>query len=47
MSEYETLLKAARMNDRADVLTAVFTSADMGRLYTTLARSTERAMTAE
>lgn len=42
MSEYETLIKAARLNDRADVLTAVFTSSDMGRLYTTLARATDR-----
>lgn len=42
MSEYEALLKAARANDRADVLTAVFTSSDMGRLYMVLARSTNR-----
>lgn len=42
MSEYEALLRAARANDRADILTAVFTSSDMGRLYVVLARSVGR-----
>lgn len=42
MGEYEALMKAARQNDRADVLTAVFTASDMGRLYTVLAKSTGR-----
>lgn len=42
MSEYEALMRAARANDRADILTAVFTSSDMGRLYMVLARSVGR-----
>lgn len=46
MSEYEALLRAARANDRGDVLTAVFTSSDMGRLYITLARSIGRGASA-
>lgn len=42
ISEFETLLKGARNNDRGDVLTAVFTSSDMGRLYVVLARAVGR-----
>lgn len=43
MGEYEALLKASRANDRADVLTAVFTASDMGRLYMVLAKSLGRS----
>lgn len=46
MGEYEALMKAARVNDRADVLTAVFTASDMGRLYTVLAKCTGRTSAA-
>lgn len=46
MGEYEALMKAARVNDRADVLTAVFTASDMGRLYTVLAKCTGRTTVA-
>lgn len=42
ISEYEVLMKAARDNDRGDVVSAVFASSDMGRLYAVLARSVGR-----
>lgn len=42
ITEFEALLKGARANDRGDVLTAIFTSSDMGRLYVVLARSLGR-----
>ncbi|NKD55480.1 MULTISPECIES: hypothetical protein [unclassified Haematospirillum] len=42
VTEFESLLKGARSNDRGDVLTAVFTSSDMGRLYIVLARAIGR-----
>lgn len=42
MGEYEGLLKAIQINDRADVLHAIFSNSDMGRLYVVLARATGR-----
>lgn len=42
IGEFESLMKATRSSDRAEVLSAVFTSSDMGRLYMVLARSLNR-----
>lgn len=42
IAQFEVLMKAARANERGDVLTAVFTSSDMGRLYMVMARALNR-----
>lgn len=42
MAQFEALMKAARANERGDVLSAVFTSSDMGRLYMVVARALNR-----
>lgn len=42
LTEYEALLNRVRSSDRADVLTAVFSSAEVGKLYLVLARSLGR-----
>lgn len=44
LSEYETLLRASRQTDRAEVLAATLTSADMGKLYLVLARAVGRQL---
>jgi hypothetical protein len=38
VNEFENLLSRAKTSDRADVLTATFTSAEVGKLYLLLAR---------
>lgn len=44
ITEYESLLRTARHTDRAEVLAATLTSADMGKLYLVLARAVGRPM---
>ncbi len=42
MGEFDALMKVTRNNERAEVLTAIFTSSDMGRLYMVIARALNR-----
>ena len=45
MGEFDSLMKITRQNERAEVLTAIFTSSDMGRLYVVIARALNREIT--
>ncbi|MBY0431489.1 MAG: hypothetical protein K2Q10_09850, partial [Rhodospirillales bacterium] len=42
LGEFESLLDMARKSERPDILTAVFTSAEVGKLYLLLARALGR-----
>ncbi|WP_019643543.1 methyl-accepting chemotaxis protein [Novispirillum itersonii] len=42
LNECEVFMKAAHTNERGDILSAVFASSDMGRLYAVLARAIGR-----
>lgn len=45
LNECEIFMKAAHTNERGDILSAVFASSDMGRLYAVLARAIGRMET--
>lgn len=45
LNECEIFMKAAHTNERGDILSAVFASSDMGRLYAVLARAVGRMET--